>query len=148
MCTNTSVLKAEQKMHQVQDLLEVATISAHQIHPRSHDPVKIVKREGLNTLKGFFTMIQGDFGFDGAEDIDPKLPEADIHHPKDELVSDRLISVVTVYPCQHQLQLPGGAEKISDLAATTEILAAKDSISKKHLVCGGLVESQLIPVQP
>jgi hypothetical protein len=41
-------------------------------------------------------MIRGDFGFDGAENIDPKLPEADMHYLKDKLVSDRLISVVTV----------------------------------------------------
>jgi hypothetical protein len=50
----------------------------------------------LNTLKGFFTIIQGDFRFDSAKDIDPKLPEADMHYLKDELVSDQLISVVTV----------------------------------------------------
>jgi hypothetical protein len=44
-------------------------------------------------------IIRGDFGFNSAEDINLKLLKADMHYLKDKLVSDRLISVVTVYSC-------------------------------------------------
>jgi hypothetical protein len=69
-----------------------------------------------------------------------------MHYPKDKLISDQLISMITVYLYQHQLQLPDSAEKILDLAAITEVLAAKNSISKKHLVYSSFIKSQLIPV--
>jgi hypothetical protein len=148
MRTNAPVLKAEEKVHQAGDLLKVATVTAHQIHFCSHNPVKIVKQEELNTLQSLFIIIQKDFVFHSTKNINPKLPKADMHHPKDKLVSDQLVLVVTVYPCQRQLQLPDSAEKISDLAFMTEVLAAKHSISKKHIVCSGLIKSQPIPVQP